>query len=721
MKLPIRTRQLISKIALAALVFFFAGQVHTVNLYPSENLTPEKQHPIVAQYITKLLKQYHYNHQDINDGVSSETLDLYIRSLDRSRLYFLASDLAEFEKYRYSLDDKLNAGQLDVGFLIFNTFKLRVEQRIQYALQRIAQPFEFSADEYYQIDREKAPWAKSGAELDDIWRKKIKHEALNLKLAGKDNAGIAKTLTERYRSINKRVQQYNSEEVFQVVINSLAETYDPHTSYLSPIAAENFEIDMSLSFEGIGAQLVTEDDYTKVVRIIPGGPADRSKELWSDDKIVGVAQGDGEMVDVIGWRLDDVVKRIRGPKGTPVRLEIMSAQGAPGSPNKILNLVRDEIILEERAAKSETVELTYEGKKYKIGVINIPTFYSDLEAQKQGRKEYKSTTRDVRRLLAELKAANVDGILIDLRRNGGGSLQEAIELTGLFIKDGPVVQVKYSSGSVRIENDPDAEQVYDGPMGVLVDRLSASASEIFAGAIQDYGRGIILGNRTFGKGTVQNLLSLDRIVNFPDQKAGQLKVTVAKFYRVAGSSTQHRGVIPDVAFPSYYDETIYGESSEIHALPWDEIAPSMFQLDDQVSKYLSGLRLNSKKRTEKNTEFQFLVEDIERFRKERDEDFITLREADRQAERESLEAQKLARTNERRQAQGLKPLKQGDEIPKDEDEPDAILEESKYVVADLIAMTKATRTAARTPVEDALNSDKAKKTRGTASTKKSQN
>lgn len=720
MRLFKRTRVFPPNIILTALVFFLAAQLHTADVNASENVTPGKQHPIVAQYITKLLKQYHYNHQEINDAVSSEMLDLYIQSLDRQRLYFLASDVAEFEKYRFSLDDNLNAGQLDIGYLIFNVFRLRVEQRMQYAMKRIEQPFDFSADEYYQIDREKAAWPKNSDELDDIWRKKVKHEALNLKLAGKDNAGTVKTLTDRYRTINKRVQQYNSEEVFQSVINSLAETYDPHTSYLSPVAAENFEIDMSLSFEGIGAQLITEDDYTKVVRILPGGPADRSKELWADDKIVGVAQGDGEMLDVIGWRLDNVVKKIRGQKGTTVRLEIVPAQSVPGSPTKILGLVRDEIILEERAAKSETVELTHEGKQYKIGVINIPTFYSDLDAQRQGKKEYKSTTRDVRRLLAELKATNVDGILIDLRRNGGGSLQEAIELTGLFIKDGPVVQVKYSSGSVRVESDPDPDQVYDGPMGVLVDRFSASASEIFAGAIQDYGRGLILGNRTFGKGTVQNLLSLDRIVNFADHKAGQLKVTVAKFYRVVGSSTQHRGVIPDIVFPSIYDETIYGESTEMHALPWDEIAPSMFQPDDQVSKYVASLRLNSKKRTEKNIEFKFLVDDIEQFRKERDEDFIALREVDRKVEREALETQKLTRVNERRRLQGLQPLKKGDELPKDEDAPDALLEESKHVLADLVLASKATRTAGIS-IEEKVDSKKKQKSPGTAATKKAEN
>lgn len=710
-----RTRRYISKMMLAAVVFLFTVQVHIDALYSSGNLTPEKQHPIVSQYITKLLKQYHYNRQEINDAVSSEMLDLYIQNLDRQRLYFLASDIIEFEKYRYSLDDKLTSGQLDVGYLIFNTFMLRVEQRMQYAIQRAEQPLEFSTDEYYQINREKAPWAKTTAELDDIWRKKIKHEALNLKLASKDQAGISKTLVNRYRAISKRVQQYNSEEVFQSIINALAETYDPHTSYLSPVAAENFEIDMSLSFEGIGAQLVTEDDYTKVVRILPGGPADRSKEIWADDKIVGVAQGDGEMIDVIGWRLDDVVKRIRGPKGTTVRLEIIPAQSVPGSPTKILSLVRDEIILEERAAKSETVEVTLEDKKYKIGIIDIPTFYSDLDAQRQGKKEFKSTTRDVRRLLAELKAAGVDGILIDLRRNGGGSLQEAIELTGLFIKDGPVVQVRYSSGSVRVESDPDPELVYDGPLAVLVNRLSASASEIFAAAIQDYGRGLILGDRTFGKGTVQNLLSLDRIVNFPQQQAGQLKVTVAKFYRVAGGSTQHRGVIPDIAFPSVYDETVFGESTEIHALPWDEIAPSMFQPDDHVSKYLSTLRTNSKKRLEKDIEFKFLAEDLERFRNERAKDYISLLEAERKAEREALETQKLNRINERRKAKGLQPLRGSDEIPKDDEEPDAILLESQRVLADLISQTKASQTA-KISVDEKSDSKKTPKTRGSAKT-----
>jgi carboxyl-terminal processing protease len=365
----------------------------------------------------------------------------------------------------------------------------------------------------------------------------------------------------------------------------------------------------------------------------------------------------------------------------------------PGSPTKQISLVRDEIILEERAAKSAIVPLAHEGKNYKIGVITIPTFYSDLEGQRQGKKDYKSTTRDVRRLLKDLMLNHVDGVLIDLRRDGGGSLQEAIELTGLFIKDGPVVQVKYSTGSIRIEKDPDPELFYDGPLAVVVDRFSASASEIFAAAIQDYGRGVILGNRTFGKGTVQNLLSLDRVVNLGDQKSGQLKITIAKFYRINGSSTQHRGVIPDISYPSVYDETIYGESTEIHALPWDEISAAMFQPEDQVSKYVSALRLKTRKRAEKSREFQYLIEDMESYQQQRAQNEISLREADRVAEREAENEKQLARINERRKAKGLRLLKKGDEIPKEEETPDVILEESQRVLADLIALTKSSQTA----------------------------
>ncbi|MFQ5865217.1 MAG: carboxy terminal-processing peptidase [bacterium] len=667
--------------------------VPTLNLFPAETLAPDKYHPVVGKFITRLLPKYHYNHQTINDSVSAELLKTYLQRLDRNRLFFLASDIAAFEKYRYELDDALASGNLEPAYTIFNTLLERVDQRLGYIRNRLEKEFDFTIDEYFEPDRHEAPYANTVAELNELWRRKLKHEALNLKLAGRDWEKIQTTLKKRYSNLRKRYEQFISEDVFQYFMNALSWTYDPHTGYLTPMSSENFGIDMSLSLEGIGAQLTTEDDYTKVVRILPGGPASRSKQIWPDDRIIGVAQGaDGDMVDVIGMRLDEVVKMIRGPKGTTVRLEIIPAKSTPGSPTKEIDLVRDKVVLTEREAHSKTVELQHQGRNLKIGIITIPTFYADLAAQQRGEKDYKSTTRDVRRLLFDLNREEIDGLVIDLRQNGGGSLQEAIELTGLFIKEGPVVQVRNSIGRTKVERDPDPAIAYDGPLAVLVDPYSASASEIFSAAIQDYGRGIIMGSRTFGKGTVQNLFNLNRFIQIGDAKFGQLKVTIAKFYRITGGTTQHRGVIPDLSFPSIRDEMDLGESAQANALPWDQIKPTLFHSEDRVSKYLATLRLKSKQRTAKNPEFQYLLEDIEQYKQKIARNTISLQETKRKQERDRLEAKRLARINERRIAKGLKPLKKGDEIPKDEKAPDALLDESTRILADLISLSRTTET-----------------------------
>ncbi len=686
-KFSARLRSSFFALGLAALVAI--QPVHLRSLEKDKPLSPEQKHKVSGKVIAKLLRQYHYNHEKINDLKSAEMLDLYIERFDRNHMYFLASDIQSFEQYRETLDDDIVSGNLDPGYLIFNTLQTRLDQRMAYVNTRLETEFDFNIAESYQVDRSEEAWPATTREQDELWRKKLKNEALNLKLTDKDWPGIQKTLKKRYANLQRRIGQYKSEDVFQHFMNALSETFDPHTSYFSPISSDNFGIDMSLSLQGIGAQLSTEDEYTKVVRIIPGGPADRSKGIWANDKIVGVAQDeDGEMLDVIGMRLDDVVQKIRGPKGSVVRLQIIPADNAPGSPPTELKLVRDKVVLEERAAKSDTVEFMHDGSSYKLGVINIPTFYIDLEAQRRGDPNYKSTTRDVRRLIKELQGANVDGIMIDLRRNGGGSLQEAIELTGLFIEDGPVVQVKSSIGSKRVESDPDPGIAYAGPLGVMVDRFSASASEIFASAIQDYGRGLIIGSQTYGKGTVQNLLGLNRFIRANDERYGQVKVTIAKFYRITGSTTQHRGVIPDINFPSIYNEMDFGENKQLHALPWDEISPAMFKPNDQVSMFLAPLRINSKKRKAKNREFQYVVEDINEYKAEQNRNSVSLREADREARRKRLEAKKLARVNERRAGKGLQPLEEGDKIPDDDKTPDADLEEAQLVMADMISLAE---------------------------------
>ncbi len=668
----------------------------------ASDLAPQRQHPLVARVLANLLTQYHYNHPALDDSASSELLDAYVQTLDYNRLYFLAGDIKAFEKYRLVLDDSLNKGNVGPAFVIFNLFKQRAQTRYAYMSKLLEKEFNFTTNESYQPNRENLPWASRPEELDDLWRKRLKSEALDLKLAGKSWPDIAATLSKRYENFRKRIEQLNAEDVFQYYMNALSESYDPHTNYMSPSNSQDFNINMSLSLEGIGARLTEDGDYTVVNEIVAGGPADRSKQLFANDKITGVAQGDtGRWVDVIGMRVDDVVKLIRGKKETVVRLQVIPSSTPVGNTPKVVRLVRDKIILTDREAKSDTVDITHEGQKYKLGVIMIPTFYSDMEGRNKGEGNYKSTTRDVRRLIGELKSVGVDGILIDLRRNGGGSLQEAIELTGLFIKEGPVVQVKSFNGEIDQQRDPDPNIVYNGPLTVLVDRISASASEIFAAAIQDYKRGVVVGGQTYGKGTVQNLVDLNRVpalsqfmlasndIAGPGGKVtfGQVKVTMAKFYRVNGGTTQHRGVTPDIAFPSHYDQMDFGESTEKHALAWDQISSARFMPEDRTAKYLAALRAKSQRRMAANAEFRYLTEDIGRLKKERIENSVSVLESQRKAERDQLEAQRLARVNERRKAKGLAPLKKGDAIPRDDNAPDVLREESLHVLADLVAVS----------------------------------
>jgi len=670
----------------------------TLNSVFASDLTPQRQHPLVAKVLANLLTQYHYNHPALDDSASSELLDGYVQTLDYNRLYFLAADIKAFEKYRLVLDDSLNKGNVGPAFVIFNLFKQRAQTRYAYMNKLLEKEFDFTGNESYQPDRENLAWANRAEELDDLWRQRLKSEALDLKLAGKNWPDLSTTLNKRYENFRKRIDQLNAEDIFQYYMNALSESYDPHTNYMSPSNSQDFNINMSLSLEGIGARLTEEGDYTMVLEIVSGGPADRSKQLFANDKITGVAQGDsGRWTEVIGMRVDDVVKLIRGKKETVVRLQVISSSSPAGSAPKIVRLVRDKIILTDREAKSDTVEITHEGQKYRLGVIMIPTFYSDLEGRQKGEGNYKSTTRDVRRLIGELKSAGVDGILIDLRRNGGGSLQEAIELTGLFIKDGPVVQVKSFNGDIEQQRDPDPGIVYDGPLTVLVDRISASASEIFAAAIQDYKRGVILGGQTYGKGTVQNLVDLNRVPALSqymlasnDQMGsgkvtfGQVKVTMAKFYRINGGTTQHRGVTPDVAFPSHFDQADFGESTEKHALAWDQISSARFTPEDRVAKYLANLRTKSQKRMAASVEFRYLADDIARLKKEKIENSVSVLESRRKTERDQLEAQRLARVNERRKAKSLAPLKKGDAIPRDDSAPDVLRDESLHVLADLV-------------------------------------
>ena len=656
------------------------------------NITPSTKHANLDQTIAGLLTHYHYRQNKLDDELSSAILNSYLKALDFNRVYFLAGDIALFQKFRFSLDNSLQAGDLAPAYEIFNTYQQRLAERTARLRIQLNRPFNFGIDESLNLDREDAPWATSKTELDEIWRKRLKHELLLLMLDDKSLEEARTTLLKRYEGRLRRTAQSNSEDVFQIYMNAVARSFDPHTAYFSPRTSENFNIQMRLSLEGIGTVLRMEEEQITVVELVPGGPADLSKQLHPDDKIIGVGQGnDGAIVDVVGWRLDDVVDLIRGPRESVVRLKIIPADTGPNVTTRTVRLVRNTIKLEKQAAKSSIKTLPNDYGNMRIGVISVPTFYSDFAAAQRGDANYRSTTRDVRRLLLELEREKVDGIIIDLRQNGGGSLQEAVELTGLFIKEGPVVQVRNARGSVEVEIDPDPSLVYDGPMAVIVNRYSASASEIFAGAMQDYGRAVIIGNPTFGKGTVQTLVDLSRFMPKakPKGQLGQLKLTIAKFYRVNGSSTQHRGVIPDISFPTLFDEDEIGESSQDFALPWDEIKSINFQGNQQLPLLIPDLVKRHKTRIVNDPYYQLLLADIEEAKQLRDKTRISLLKSKREAELAKEERRRLERENKRRQALGLAPIKSSKDIPEelDEDEnPDLILDESARILADMIGL-----------------------------------
>lgn len=677
----------------ASIVCLLAGSLAAKPVTVSiDELQANSQQRQTALIITQVMEKFHYRKPQVNDEMSIEMFDRYLESLDANRSFFTARDIAAFERYRLQLDDSLRTGKLDPAFTIFRRFRELVEQRVDYAMALLKKnKFDFDVDEEYQFDRSEADWAVDDAELDDLWRKRVKNDILSLRLAGKAETEISDTLSKRYESISRRVSQMDAEDVFQAYINAFTLSVEPHTSYMSPRLAENFDIGMRLSLQGIGAVLRSTNEFTEIQSTVPGGPAERSGELGGGDRIVGVGQdGDGEMEDVIGWRLQDVVDLIRGPKGSTVRLNILpKSQGVGGRTREVV-LVRDEIKLEDKAAKSEIIEPS---KGVKVGVIEIPAFYRDFAGQAAGADDFRSTTRDVRKLLDELQAAHVDGVIIDLRRNGGGSLSEATELTGLFIERGPVVQVRDSSGKVEVERDPDPEQVYAGPLAVLVDRNSASASEIFAGAIQDYGRGLILGEPTFGKGTVQTLVDLGRFLR-DREDIGRLRLTMAQFFRIEGGSTQHRGVTPDIVFPTSKGANQHGERSLDNALPWASIKPAAHaQLGTAPVPALVDA---SQRRIANNPGFRFLVEEEDDLISLDEKKTVSLREAVRRAEWDEREKARLDRRNRLRAFRGLSPLASLDDDKEEDDIADTdkdddkegiqriMLEESANILSDQI-------------------------------------
>ncbi len=647
-------------------------------------IMPWKKHPQIAATITRLLERYHYGRKRLNDSLSSEIFDTYLKRLDNGKMYFTANDIKEFEDYRYELDDDLYDGNLIAPYRIFNVFKRRLTERIPKIDAQIDKWFDFTKDEYFYPDRKDSAWLPEGKDLENLWRKRLKFEALNLKLAGKKKEKIQETLKKRYHRFHKLILQYDAEDVFSLFINSVTYNIDPHTSYFSPKQEEDFRINMSLALEGIGATLTVKDDYTTIVKVIPGGPAAKSGKIKIDDKIVAVAQGkDGEWVDIVGWRVDDVVQLIRGKKGTIVRLQIIHADAAPDDPPEEITLIRDKIKLEDKAAKKKVIEITRNGKPHKIGVIIVPEFYTNFGRGNRD-KNFASTSRDVRKLLDTLKAENVEGVIIDLRNDGGGALSEAIELTGLFIKRGPVVQVKDVTGKIDVEQDPDPAIVYDGPLAVMVNTYSASASEIFSGAIQDYGRGLIIGSQTFGKGTVQNMISLDRIIPpTPEQKIGALKLTIAKFYRITGSSTQEKGVIPDISFPSQIDRKEYSESAYPSALPWDTIGSAQFQKFADLNPYIPELKEKHKKRVASNEEFKKIIDEIKEYEKKKNKKAFSLNEEKRKAEKE-----KMHKENKDEKTPIDSTKSKNKKVKEDLKKDDPYLEEAGEIMLDFTEMLK---------------------------------
>ncbi|WP_432459427.1 carboxy terminal-processing peptidase [Agarivorans sp. QJM3NY_25] len=650
---------------------FLLAQTANLSEEALPTLSQQSQHATAAKRISALYSRSHYRSIPFDDELSSEIFDKYIQQLDYNRSLFLKEDIARFERYRYVLDQDIPAGRLEPLYSIFDLSLKRRYQQLVYSLQVIDEQMDFSKDEQFQFDRSKADWPKDQAEVKELWRLKVKYDALSLKLAGRDHDKIVEILAKRYNSAIKRLVQTSSEDVFQTAMNAYSRSIEPHTSYLSPRTAERFQMEMNLSLEGIGAVLQGEDEYTIIRSLVPGGPAALSNQLGPDDKIVGVAQGEGEFVDIIGWRLDDVVDLIKGPKGTTVRLEILSSHGKVDGKTKIVGIVRDKVRLEDRAAKSEVLEI--EGKK--VGVLNVPSFYVNL-------------SKDASKELAKLAEQNISSLVVDLRGNGGGALTEATALTGLFIPQGPVVQVRDQLGRISVNSDTSNHVNYDGPMVILIDRYSASASEIFAAALQDYGRAIIVGEQSYGKGTVQQHRGLGRIYDLYENELGHVQYTIAKFYRINGGSTQHRGVIPDIAYPVALLPEETGESLEKNALPWDKIKPAEYKVLSNIHPYIATLEKKHLARISHDPEFQYIINDIADFRKDKDMVEISLNEKTRVAQRDDKEQKQLVRLNERLTRLGKTPVKSLDDAPKDFEIDDAFLDEAAEISLDYLALSK---------------------------------
>jgi carboxyl-terminal processing protease len=638
-----------TKFALLLMFLAFISSAHALEASSPPVLAPEEEQAKAAHLSAQVLTYYHYKKVPLDDALSAKIMSRYIELLDPERFFFLQSDIDQFMTNKDNIDDAIFKDDLSIPFAIFNVYEQRYVERLNYARELLKQGFDFSQNESYALIRDKEPWPKTIEDSHDLWRKRVKNDWLRLKLAGTPEATIRETLNKRYSNSQARAYKYKSDDVFQTFMTAYTNSIEPHTDYLGVAAASDFDISMKLSLVGIGAVLQERDEYTTIRELVPGGPAQLSGQLAVGDRIVGVAQGeDGAIVDVVGTRVNEVVKLIRGEKDTVVRLDILPTDAGLDGKHRIVTLVRDNISLEKQAAQ-KSVKIVKDGETTrKIGVITLPTFYEDFDGRRRGDKDYRSASRDVAKLLAELKKDDVDGIVMDLRNNGGGSLPQAIELTGFFVGKGPVLQQRNGDGEIKVNGNKRATALWTGPLAVLINRGSASASEIFAAAIQDYGRGVIVGEPSFGKGTVQTVVDLDKEAGNAAPELGELKMTVAQFFRINGGTTQLRGVTPDIILPGFLDEEKLGESSFDNALPWLQIKPADYRPLGEIKPILPELQSRHNARAAKDKDFTRLVEDVNELEALRKQRVISLNETERRAERD----RQIARLKAREAADG---------------------------------------------------------------------
>ena len=670
-------------------IILISSQVGSQNSDRIPTLLTEKP---VDNYLLKLVtaisERAHISQKNVNNESSIKILNSFIKSLDSFKMYFIEDDITYFQRYRYKIDDTLKSGDLDPIFDMFSIYRLRVQQRLSYSINLVGSINSFDGEETYEFRAKKKTWSKTNETLDNQWGKKTKNDLLSLVLAGQELDAAKVTLKKRYQRFLDRVNDYKEEDVINIFLNSYMDNLDPHSNYLTPSQAEEYEIQTSLSYEGIGARLQNNDDFIEIVNLIPGGPAENNGLLKPLDKIIGVYDEKNLLIDVIGWDVNEVVKLIRGPKGSTVKLKILPTSSDADSNPYDLSLIRDDVTLEEQAASSYIKTLDIDNKQFHIGVITVPSFYQDFAARRRGDKDYKSTASDVKKIVEELEEIGIDAIVMDLRGNSGGLLDEATALTGLFIDNGPIVQLKDMDNNIEILDDPYPGMVYNGPMVIMIDRYSASASEIFAGAMQDYQRGIVIGQKTFGKGTVQNLYPLDRYSRYQSKKGfGQLTLTIAKYYRVTGSGTQNIGVIPDIELPSFINAEVIGEETKSNTLPWDQIVKLDFETQHQLSSVLSVVEDSFLSRKENNLALKFLIEDIDDFNDDQQVSIVSLNIDQRKNDRNSRNLK-----NKERREKRLKELGYTDDQSFDDFRSNTILNEIYLMVADLIESWDANNT-----------------------------